>query len=65
MTQSYTRPPIGASSLPMVKYSLPDLMAEILLEKRAGAVVAEKLAQGDIGKLFKSQPKRRRGKPGQ
>jgi len=55
----------GASVLTTVKYSLPELLAEIQLEKQAGTFVSEKLPQADIARVFQAQPKRRRGKPGQ
>lgn len=61
MTHSITRPPMGAS-LPTMKYSLPELLAEIEAEKKVHALAVDKLEQGDIGKLFQAQPKRRRGK---
>lgn len=47
-----------------VRYSLPDLLAEIRVEKVTGSYAMEKLDQKEIGKLFKPQ-KRRRAKPAQ
>lgn len=53
---------MAASHLATVKYSLPELLAELQLEKRTGGFAMEKLPQADIGKLFQAQSKRRRGK---
>lgn len=44
-----------------VRYSLPQLLAEIRAERAASTFSMEKLDQGEIGKLFKS--KANRGKP--
>jgi hypothetical protein len=53
----------GSASLPppsMVKYSLPELLAEVELERSSGNLAFEKVAQNDISQLFKNQSKRRR-----
>jgi hypothetical protein len=52
-----------ASMLATVKYSLPELLGELELEKRTNGFSTEKLPQADIGKLFQqAQAKHRRGK---
>jgi len=38
-----------------VRYSLPDLLAEIQAEKGSASFAMEKLDQAEIGKLFKSK----------
>jgi hypothetical protein len=38
-----------------VKYSLPDLLAEIEAERGSASFAMEKLDQAEIGKLFKSK----------
>jgi hypothetical protein len=38
-----------------VKYSLPDLLAEIEAEKGSASFAMEKLDQAEIGKLFKTK----------
>jgi hypothetical protein len=45
-----------------VKYSLPDLLAELKLERASGVLAMEKLQQDDIGNLFQNKPRRQRGK---
>ncbi len=42
-----------------VRYSLPDLLGELQLERTAGAFSQEKLHQVEIGKLFQNRKKRR------
>lgn len=42
-----------------VKYSLPDLLEEIKLERTADSFAMEKLDHLEINKLFKAKPKRR------
>ena len=44
-----------------VKYSLPELLAEIKHERATGILAMEKLQQGDIGNLFQNKQRRRRG----
>jgi len=46
-----------------VKYSLPELLAELKLERASGMMAMEKLQQADIGNLFQNKPRRHRGKP--
>jgi len=64
-----TLPPDPASATPAVnepiktvKYSLPELLAELKLERASGIMAMEKLQQADIGNLFKSKQRRTRGK---
>lgn len=42
-----------------VRYSLPDLLAELELERNAGSFAMEKLDQAEIGKMFENKRKRR------
>jgi hypothetical protein len=55
-------PPVNPHSIEMVKYSLPELLAELKLERATGTLAMEKLQQADIGNLFQSKQRRRRGK---
>ena len=48
-----------------VRYSLPELLAELQEERMTGAFAQEKLHQTEIAKLFETQPKRRRAKSSQ
>lgn len=41
------------------RYSLPDLLAELDLERNAGSFAMEKLNQAEIGKMFENKRKRR------
>ncbi len=56
-------PAPAESGLPVglvnVRYSLPQMLAELRVDRATGAMASEKLDQGEIGKLFKKQPKRR------
>lgn len=54
--------PVKLHSIEMVKYSLPELLAELKLERATGTLAMEKLLQADIGNLFQSKQRRRRGK---
>ena len=54
--------PPPAEPIKTVKYSLPELLAELKLERASGTLAMEKLQQADIGNLFKSKQKRPRGK---
>ncbi|MFA6959772.1 MAG: hypothetical protein WC205_03360 [Opitutaceae bacterium] len=51
--------PIGLPPLREVRYSLPELLAELQSERTTGAFSQEKLHQIEIGKLFKNRKKRR------
>jgi len=55
-------PPPSPDFVVGVRYSLPEMLAEIKTERLVGAYAMEKLDQQEIGKLFKPQ-KRRRAKP--
>jgi hypothetical protein len=46
-----------------VRYSLPQLLKELEIERAAGSFAMEKLDQVEIGKLFKSRTPPRRVKP--
>lgn len=46
----------------VVRYSMPELLAEIRLERAASTMAMEKLHQAEITKLFSTKPKVRRGK---
>lgn len=46
----------------IVRYSLPDLLAEISRERSEGAMSMDKLHQAQITKLFQNNPKPRRAK---
>ena len=54
--------PAIAESIKTVKYSLPELLAELKLERASGVMAMEKLQQADIGNLFQSKQRRARGK---
>jgi hypothetical protein len=47
--------PPSKVTLTEVKYSLPDLLAEIEDEKGSASFAMEKLDQAEIGKLFKTK----------
>lgn len=51
--------PLVAPVINEVRYSLPDLLAELQLERTTGAFSQEKLHQVEIGKLFQNRKKRR------
>jgi hypothetical protein len=48
-------PAASKVTLTEVKYSLPDLLAEIEEEKGSASFAMEKLDQAEIGKLFKTK----------
>ena len=56
-----TTPPAAAHSLQVaeVRYSLPDLLRELTLERATGTFAMEKLDQAEIGKLFQAKAQRR------
>ena len=63
MPSADSSPPVpGAQTIMGVRYSLPDMLQELKLERASGSFAMEKLDQAEIGKLFKAQP-RRRAKP--
>jgi hypothetical protein len=58
MTEPDTPNPAAPATPPPlteVKYSLPDLLAEIEAEKGSASFAMEKLDQAEIGKLFKTK----------
>lgn len=59
-----TTPPDPAPRplLAEVRYSLPELLAEIRAERSAGTFGMERLDQSEIGKLFKSKAARGKAK---
>lgn len=57
-SQPPNNPPPPPSAIG-VRYSLPEMLAELKLERATGAFGMEKLDQSEIGKLFKPQPRRR------
>lgn len=42
-----------------VRYSLPEMLEELKIERNSGAFSLEKLDQTEIGKMFKAKPTRR------
>jgi hypothetical protein len=53
-------PPAPAKALiNEVRYSLPELLSELKLERTTGTFSQEKLHQVEIGKLFQNRKKRR------
>lgn len=52
-------PPPAATGITEVRYSLPELLREVQLERDAPAFAMEKLEQVEIAKLFqKNRPRR-------
>jgi hypothetical protein len=45
-----------------VRYSLPDMLAELKIERAASTFAMEKLDQNEIGKLFKGKAARAKSK---
>jgi hypothetical protein len=64
MSQPPHNPPDQPPSdiIATVKYSLPELLAELKLERASGTLAMEKLQQADIGNIFQTKQRRRRGK---
>jgi hypothetical protein len=60
----HTHPPHQQleEQISVVKYSLPELLAELKHERATGVMAMEKLQQADIGNLFQNKQRRRRGK---
>ncbi len=56
---SASTPPPAAPVLAEVRYSLPEMLREIALERSSQALAMEKLDQVEIAKLF-SKPRPRR-----
>lgn len=57
--ESDRSPDLPGTSLREVRYSLPEIMAELKLERTTGAFSQEKLYQAEIAKLFPKRKKRR------
>jgi hypothetical protein len=57
--------PFNAAGPAGVRYSLPDLLREVKLERDAPAFAMEKLEQVEIAKLFQKNRPRRAIKPRQ
>ncbi len=59
MSPPESSPPIPEAPKPLVltevKYSLPEMLAELEAEKGSASFAMEKLDQSEIGKLFKSK----------
>jgi hypothetical protein len=62
-SEASSTPPSQPEALSTVRYSLPELLAELALERADGSFAMEKLQQNEIGKLFQTQPRTRRVKP--
>jgi hypothetical protein len=64
MSQSSHEKPAGQAGnlISIVKYSLPELLAELKHERASGVFAMEKMQQADIGNLFKKKQRQRRGK---
>lgn len=52
-------PAFKSAELAEVRYSLPQMLAELKLERTTGLFAMEKLDQNEIGKLFKAKGPRR------
>jgi hypothetical protein len=69
MGEPETIPPEGAAAKPKsamlaeVRYSLPEMLAELEAERGSASFAMEKLDQAEIGKLFKSKKPVPRAKP--
>ena len=59
MSAAESNPPIPEAPKPIVltevKYSLPEMLAELDAERGSASFAMEKLDQNEIGKLFKSK----------
>ena len=51
--------PAAMGALTEVRYSLPQMLAELKLERTTGQFALEKLDQNEIGKLYKARTPRR------
>lgn len=58
---SESAPPV-TTIIGEVRYSLPQLLQELEIERAAGSFAMEKLDQSEIGKLFKARTAPRRVK---
>jgi hypothetical protein len=63
MSSAPKNPPPAETGLPVelvsVRYSLPQMLAELRVDRATGSMASEKLDQVEITKLFKKQPQRR------
>lgn len=55
-------PAVPRLNIAEVRYSLPDMLAEIKIERAASTFAMEKLDQHEIGKLFKGKAPRAKSK---
>jgi hypothetical protein len=53
--QEGAAPAAKSSALAEVRYSLPEMLAELEAERGSASFAMEKLDQSEIGKLFKSK----------
>lgn len=58
-TPENTPPAAPVSQIAEVRYSLPELLRELAVERSVGTYSMEKLDQTEIGKLFKAKVQRR------
>ena len=65
MSAAPSQPAPGDAGLIGVRYSLPQLLREVQLERNAPAFAMEKLEQVEIAKLFQKNRPRRVIKPRQ
>lgn len=65
MPSSHRTSRVAAAPLVLaeVRYPLPQILAELELERSAGSFAMEKLDQKEIGNLFKARRPSRRAKP--
>ena len=59
MKNASTPPHPSGLDAALVRYPLPQLLAEVELERRAPAFSGEKLDHADIARLFQKTPERR------
>ena len=62
MTNPTPAPPAASLIIGEVRYSLPQLLKELEIERATGSFAMEKLDQTEITKLFKAQTAARRAK---
>jgi hypothetical protein len=63
MSNPHPVPGPGPAGLAEVRYSLPQMLKELEIERATGSFGMEKLDQTEIGKLFKAKTPPRRVKP--
>ena len=64
MSSSKSNDSSGTNKLKEVRYSLRELLAEVQQEREGSSIGQEIVDQSEIGKLFSSNKKARRGKSG-